>query len=65
MTKKAPPSRRYTIEIDDATVDALIAGRCPEALSVRAHGLLAWQRRAIRALTPERRRRRRKAKVTR
>jgi hypothetical protein len=45
---------RYTIDLDQATVDALERGICPEALSNRMHDLMSWRREAIRATTPER-----------
>jgi hypothetical protein len=42
---------RYTIDLDEPTVEALERGICPEALANRMHALLQWRRDAIRALT--------------
>jgi hypothetical protein len=42
---------RYTIDLDEVTVEALERGICPEDLSQRMHDLLKWRRDAIRATT--------------
>jgi len=53
-----PGDTCYTIDLDEATVEALERGVCPEDLSDRMHDLLRWRRDAIRATTPPRLRRR-------
>jgi hypothetical protein len=40
----APDECRYTIDLDELTVIALMRGICPEALSERMFHLLAWER---------------------
>lgn len=42
---------RYTIDLDEATVESLERGICPEDLAQRMHDLLRWRRDAIRATT--------------
>lgn len=38
----------YGIDLDDATVEALASGVCPEALARRAWEMLKWKREAKR-----------------
>lgn len=38
----------YTIDLDEATVDQLALGLCPETLAQRMHELLRWRRDAYR-----------------
>ena len=45
---------RYSIDLDEQTVESLERGICPETLANRMHDLLAWRRQAIRATTPAR-----------
>jgi len=45
---------RYTIDLDERTVEDLERGICPEDLAQRMHDLLRWRRDAIRATTPPR-----------
>ena len=40
---------RYSIDLDEATVESLERGICPESLANRMHELLSWRREAIRA----------------
>lgn len=39
-----PGETRYTIDLDEATVESLREGICPESLSQRMHDLLSWRR---------------------
>jgi hypothetical protein len=41
----------YTISVEQWTMEAFQAGRCPEGVSREAHRLLKWQRDAERART--------------
>lgn len=46
----APSDTRYEFCVDDATMEQLAAGVCPEALAGQCHALLAWKREGQRAI---------------
>ena len=39
---------RYTVDLDEQTVEELERGVVPEALATRMHALLSWRREAFR-----------------